>query len=386
MLGYEAHAAFASPLDAEVRPPRMRVPLNDLVRAAALERDALHTALARVADSGWYILGEEVRRFEEAFARHTGVAHAIGVGNGTDALELALRALGIGPGRDVVTAANAGMYATTAIRRTGAAPVYADVNEASMCVDVRTVAAAVTPATAAVVTTHLYGRLADVEALAEWCRAKGIALVEDCAQAHGASRNGRRAGAFGTLACFSFYPTKNLGALGDAGAVVTSDERLASNLRALRQYGWQAKYDARVAGGVNSRLDELQAAVLNVRLPSLDARNALRRNVARRYSERIRHPAIAVPPVPGDEFVGHLYVVRARERDALKAHLAARGIASDVHYPIPDHMQQAYEVRASLPVTERLAGEVLTLPCFPELRDDEVDAVIEACNAWRADR
>lgn len=215
----------------------MRVPLNDLARAAAQEREALHAALARVADGGWYILGEEVRRFEASFARHTGVAHAVGVGNGTDAIELALRALGIGPGCDVITAANAGMCATTAIRRTGAQPIFADVNEATMGVDAPSVAGTLTPVTAAVIVTHLYGRLADVEAIVERCNGRAIPVIEDCAQAQGAARGGRRAGAFGKLACFSFYPTKILGALGDAGAVVTDDDNLAEKLRALRQYG-----------------------------------------------------------------------------------------------------------------------------------------------------
>jgi dTDP-4-amino-4,6-dideoxygalactose transaminase len=363
----------------------MRVPLNDLARAARRERGVHAEAMLRVADSGWYILGDEGRRFEAAFAAHVGASDALGVANGTDALELALRALGVGPAHDVVTAANAGMYASTAIRRCGARPAYADVADASMCVDVRTLEAAVTPATAAVIVTHLYGRLADVEAIAAWCAQQGLPLVEDCAQAHGAARGGRRAGAFGTLGCFSFYPTKNLGALGDAGAVVTSDDALAAKLRALRQYGWQGKYDVRVAGGVNSRLDELQAAVLNLRLATLDARNARRQAIARAYSSRIRHPAIVVPDAAGDDYVAHLYVVRTRSRASLQRHLAARDIATDVHYPIPDHRQAAHPEagRASLPVTERLAAEVLTLPCFPELADDEVDAVVEACNAWR---
>lgn len=363
----------------------MHVPLNDLKRAAALEREALREALSRVADSGWYVLGDEGRRFEEAFARHVGVAHALGVANGTDALELALRALGIGPGHHVVTAANAGMYATTALRRIGAVPQYADVDEASMNVDAAGVAAAATADTKAVIVTHLYGRLADVERLAVWCAAHGLPMVEDCAQAHGAMRSGLRAGAFGTLGCFSFYPTKNLGALGDGGAVVTDDAALAAKLRALRQYGWGAKYDVREPGGVNSRLDEVQAAVLALRLATLDARNERRRAIVRRYARGIAHPAIRVPAPPGDDDVAHLCVVRAPARDALRRHLAERGIATDVHYPVPDHLQAAYPLSPppSLPVTERLAGEVLTLPCFPEMTDAEADAVVYACNAWR---
>ncbi len=363
-----------------------RVPLNDLARAARQEHDALAAVLARVARSGWYVLGEELRRFEAAFAAYVGVAHAVGVGNGTDALELALRALRIGPGRDVVTVANAGMYSSTAIRRVGARPVYADVDETTMNLDAHALEAALTPSTAAVIVTHLYGRLADVEAIAALCTARGLPLIEDCAQAHGARRGGRQAGAFGTLSCFSFYPTKNLGALGDAGAVLTGDDALAARLRALRQYGWGGKYEVREPGGVNSRLDEVQAAVLAHRLAALDARNARRRAVARRYSQSLRNPAIAPPSPGGEDDVAHLYVVRCAQRDALRAHLAACGIGADVHYPIPDHLQPAYPLSPlpHLPVTERLAREILSLPCFPELDDAEVDAVIEACHAWRA--
>ena len=328
-----------------------------------------------------------MQRFEAAFAGYVGVSHAVGVGNGTDAIELALRALDVAPGRHVITAANAGMYSTTAIRRLGALPVYADVDDATMNLDPAALDRAATPATAAVIVTHLYGRLADVERIGAWCEERGLPLVEDCAQAHGARRGGRIAGAFGALGCFSFYPTKNLGALGDAGAVVTSDDALAARLRALRQYGWRAKYDASVPGGVNSRLDEMQAAVLSLRLATLDALNARRRAIARRYASGVRHPEIVLAPPGGEDHVAHLVVLRTKSRASLQRHLAACGIATDVHYPIPDHLQSAYEgpSRASLPVTERLAREVLTLPCFPELTDVEVDAVIEACNAWRPD-
>jgi dTDP-3-amino-2,3,6-trideoxy-4-keto-D-glucose/dTDP-3-amino-3,4,6-trideoxy-alpha-D-glucose/dTDP-2,6-dideoxy-D-kanosamine transaminase len=265
--------------------------------------------------------------------------------------------------------------------------VYVDVLESSRNLDLKGLDALVSTATAAVVVTHLYGRMADVEAIAAWCDAHGIPLVEDCAQAHGASRGARRAGSFGRVGCFSFYPTKNLGALGDGGVVVTRDEALADRLRALRQYGWHAKYEARIGGGVNSRLDEIQAAVLDHRLASLDARNGRRQDVARRYGERIRHPAIVLPPILGEDDVAHLYVIQTRHRASLQRHLDALGIATDVHYPIPDHLQAAYALspRPRLTVTERLADEVLTLPCFPELTDAEVDAVIGACNAWPTD-
>lgn len=365
----------------------MKVPFNDLKRAAAGESDSLLRRIRSVVDSGWYILGGEVRQFEEEFSAYLGVRQTVTVANGTDALELALRALDIRPGQQVLTVANAGMYASTAIRKVGAIPRYVDVDESSMNLDLSRLDAAYGPGTSAVILTHLYGRMADVTELARWCDQRRIPLVEDCAQAHGAHLAGRRAGSFGRLACFSFYPTKNLGALGDGGAITTSDEALAARLRVLRQYGWQGKYDVQVAGGSNSRLDEIQAAVLRARLPLLDEHNARRLRIARMYSEGVKHPHIAVPSADEGSYVGHLYVIRTGARDSLRQHLSAQGVATDIHYPIPDHRQAAYAAgsTASLPVTERLANEVLTLPCFPELTDEEVRYVIAACNAWKRD-
>ena len=365
----------------------MKVPFNDLKRAALADGDALASRIREVVNSGWYILGNEVRQFEEEFAAYLGARATVTVANGTDALELALRALELRPGQEVITVANAGMYASTAIRKIGAVPRYIDVEAGSMNLDPALLDAAAGPQTGAVILTHLYGRMADVAAVARWCEQRGIPLIEDCAQSHGAQAGGRRAGTFGRLSCFSFYPTKNLGALGDGGAVVTSDAALAERLRGLRQYGWQGKYDVRLAGGSNSRLDEIQAAVLRMRLPALDASNARRVAIAKMYGQGLRHPRIRVPEVVEQQYVAHLYVVRSDARDSLRQHLAAQGIATDVHYPIPDHRQSAYAAAAPapLPVTEQLAREVLTLPCFPELTDDEVRAVIAACNSWQPD-
>jgi dTDP-3-amino-2,3,6-trideoxy-4-keto-D-glucose/dTDP-3-amino-3,4,6-trideoxy-alpha-D-glucose/dTDP-2,6-dideoxy-D-kanosamine transaminase len=365
----------------------MKVPFNDLKRAVESEGDTLTQCIGRVVESGWYVLGTEVRQFEEEFASYIGVREAVTVANGTDALELALRALEVLPGQEVLTVANAGMYASTAIRKVGAVPAYVDVDESSMNLDPARLEAARGPRTAAVILTHLYGRIADVEDVGRWCNEHRMPLIEDCAQAHGAQVAGQRAGSFGTLACFSFYPTKNLGALGDGGAVVTSDASLAARLRALRQYGWQGKYDVRIAGGTNSRLDEMQAAVLRARLPKLDQRNSRRIQIAAMYSSGLRHSHISSPAVVDNAYVAHLYVIRTTGRDSLRQHLADRGIATDVHYPIPDHLQAAYGQVAphGLPVTEKLAREVLTLPCFPELRDEEVRFVIDACNEWKQD-
>lgn len=362
------------------------IPLNALARHFGSFRGPIAGALLGVVDSGHFVLGGAVRGFESAFAAYCGVDHCVGVANGTDALELALKATGTTAGARVVLAANAGMYATTAVLACGAEPVFADVLDDGTPDPAAFAAAAAASAPAAMVATHLYGRLARIDALAATCTAAGIALVEDCAQAHGArAADGRRAGAFGDAAAFSFYPTKNLGAIGDGGAVATRDAAVADRLRALRQYGWSRKYECAATGGRNSRLDELQAAVLSVALPALDGWNARRRAIADRYAAGIRHPAITLPAAAGEAWVAHLYVVACERRDALRAHLAAAGVASDVHYPVPDHRQPAFAGRfdhVSLPVTERLARTILTLPCFPELDDDEVDAVIDACNRF----
>jgi dTDP-4-amino-4,6-dideoxygalactose transaminase len=300
-----------------------------------------------------------------------------------------MRAAGVGAGDSVVLAANTGMYSTGAAISTGAHPVFADVDGVHGLLTAPSVERAIDGVAAtpkAVVVTHLHGRLAAMDSIAALCRERGIMLVEDCAQAHGAAGvDGRKAGAYGDLATFSFYPTKNLGAVGDGGAVVCRDEALATRVRRLRQYGWSRKYVNEIAHGRNSRLDELQAALLDLFLPDLDARNSRRRDIANRYSTSIRHPGIRVPAAAGDGYVAHLYVVQCAQREALAAHLSALGVATDVHYPVPDHRQPVHGTRfdgVSLPETERLCREVLTLPCFPELEDDEIERVIAACNTW----
>jgi dTDP-4-amino-4,6-dideoxygalactose transaminase len=370
---------------------RPMIALNDLSRHHAPLRAELDAAIARVEDRGHYILGPEVDAFEHEFAAYCGAASCIAVANGTDALELALRAAGVGAGDQVATVANAGGYATTAILAIGASPVFADVDEATLLVDPSSLAQRITPRTRAVVVTHLYGRLADMGAIARVVGDRAIPLIEDCAQAHGAARDGRKAGSLGAIGCFSFYPTKNLGALGDAGALVTGDPALAAKLRALRTYGWEGKYRIAAEGGMNSRMDELQAAVLRVKLPHLDAWNRRRREVAQRLSQAITHPGIVLPANAGTGDAGsadvaHLYVVRAKSRDELRAHLATAGVATDIHYPFPDHWQPAWRDVApapSLERTERACAEILTLPCYPELTHEEISAVAAACNSWR---
>ena len=346
---------------------------------------AQREAFDRVQASGRYVLGAEVAAFEGEFAATCGVAHAVGVASGSDALELALRAAGVTAADEVATVANAAMYATLAIRAIGARPRFIDVDDTTLLVDPAALATALTHRTRAVVVTHLYGRLAPMRELAEVTQRWGIPIIEDCAQAHGAARDGRCAGSFGLAGCFSFYPTKNLGALGDGGAVVTADAAFGDRLRALRQYGWRRKYEVVTDGGRNSRLDEMQAAMLRARLPGLHAANARRRAIAGAYSTRIRHPALRVPPTPGSDDVAHLFVLRTPDRRGLATALAAHGIDTDVHYPIPDHRQPvvaADYASIRLPVSERACNEVLSLPCFPELTAAEIEAVIATCNAW----
>ena len=342
-----------------------------------------------VIETGHYVLGPYVAGFEKAFAEYCGTAHCIGVANGTDALELALKAVGVESGQHVVVCANAAMYGTSAVIACNATPVFVDVdiNTATLCPDaLKQRLSSSHPQVAAIIVTHLYGRLADMDRITELARQYGVKIIEDCAQAHGAhdSRNSK-AGSFGHASSFSFYPTKNLGAMGDGGAVVTSDESVAERVRALRQYGWSKKYRNDFAGGRNSRLDEIQAAFLSHLLPRLNQWNDRRRIIANRYSANIHHPAIQLPGIAGKEYVAHLYVINSSKRDELQKHLGARGIGTDIHYPLPDYRQALFAGKYAdikLPNTERLCTSSLSLPCFPELADNEVQRVIDACNQF----
>ena len=360
------------------------VPLNDLLRQTRALQAEISASVNRVLASGWYILGKECAAFEAEFAAYCGVGHCVSVANGTEALELGLRAVGIGPGDLVATAANAGGYATAAIRQIGAEPLYVDVDAATMTLCPRDLAARLTPSVRAAIATHLYGRMADLPALLAVTNGAGVPLVEDCAQAHGAAMGGKKAGSWGALGCFSFYPTKNLGALGDGGAITTDDAGLAARVKSLRQYGWSGKYHC-AEYGRNSRLDEMQAAILRAKLPHLDGWNARRREIAAAYSRALAGQEVTCPRDFSERYVAHLYVIRTACRDEVRAALRARGIATDIHYPVPDHMQAAAlgskAARTALPVTERLAREILTLPCYAELRDDEIVAVVEALAA-----
>jgi aminotransferase EvaB len=356
------------------------IPLNDLKRAFAALEGPLRGAAARVLDSGWYVHGPEHAAFEKEFGEFVGGANCVGVANGTDALELAIRALAPPPGSCVVTVANAGMYASTAIRRAGLTPRYVDIDPDSLLMSVESLNERLDDEVSIVVVTHLYGRLADVGEIRAVCRSRGISLLEDCAQAVGAGGVGRRAGTFGDVAAFSFYPTKNLGALGDGGAVTSKQPDVARRVRELRQYGWGAKYEVAMDGGRNSRLDELQAALLRVRLPFVDAWNEKRREIIAHYVQAAEGTGVRVLAARDVDHAGHLAVALAPDRDGVRAALSAAGVQTDVHYPIPDHHQQPFvsESPVRLPVTEATAQQVFSLPCFPELTSAEVERVCAA--------
>lgn len=367
-----------------------RVPFLDLARRFGPLRGALSSRLDAVLAGGAYVLGPEVSAFEAAFARACGAAHAAGVASGTDALRLALTACGVRPGDEVVTVSMTCAPTASGVLQAGAVPVLVDVDPRTLTMDPQRAEDAVTSRTKAVVPVHLYGRPADLGALSDLARRKGLALVEDCAQAHGAAWGGRPAGSWGRAAAFSFYPTKNLGALGDGGAVVTSDPEVDAAVRRLRMYGYRAP-DVSAETGVNSRLDELQAAFLNACLPLLPAWNARRRALAEGLLEALAGTPLTLPDAaPSAVHAWHLFVVRHAARDALRARLEALGVGTKVHYPVPVHLQEGYRQACrvgpgGLAATEAAAREVLSLPLYPELTDEEAAAVAaavrEACAA-----
>lgn len=360
--------------------------INDLTPKIEKYKVLLHQVFQSVAESGCFVMGPEVKRFEASFADYLCARYCISLANGTDAIELALRALGVKSGDCVATVANAGMYTSTALIMIGAEPFFLDVDLNSRNTTLAEVERALSAGVRAVVVTHLYGlAVPEIRAIAQICAQNHVPLLEDCAQAHGASIAGKRVGTFGDAASFSFYPTKNLGALGDGGAVITNNPEIAERVSRLRQYGWTSKYKVELMGARNSRLDEIQAAILSLFLPDLDAANARRRAIAKYYSEAIGHPDIQVPAVCGENYVAHLYVVQSTRRDSLRSHLYSCDIATDIHYPIPDYRQSIYTDRYSdihLKNTERLSRELLTLPCYPEMTDQQVDQVIGSVKKW----
>lgn len=359
----------------------MKVPFLDL-KAAYLEvKEELDAAYRRVMESGWYILGREVRAFEEEFAAYCRAGHCVGVGNGLDALHLVLRAYGIGEGDEVIVPANTYIATWLAVSCSGAKPVPVEPDERTYNIDPEHIEPAITPRTRAVIPVHLYGQPADMDPINRIASERGLKVIEDAAQAHGAFYKGRRAGSLSDAAAFSFYPVKNLGAVGDGGAVVTDDAELADKVRLLRNHGQRVKYRHEVEG-VNSRLDELQAAFLRVKLSKLDDWNRRRQAVAARYLQGLdRLPAVTLPFVPEwAEPVWHLFVVRYPPRDALQQHLANTGIGTQIHYPIPPHLSDAYADEGwgpgDFPISELLAGEILSLPMSPHVQRGELDKIV----------
>ncbi|MBN1764196.1 MAG: DegT/DnrJ/EryC1/StrS family aminotransferase [Sedimentisphaerales bacterium] len=354
-------------------------------------KDRIDAAIARVLESGWYILGREVSSFEQEFRDYLGIGHAIGAANGTDALELALRACGVEPGDRVITVSHTAVATVAAIERAGAVPVLIDIDWQTFCLcpDVlqNILERSDRPSPKAIIPVHLYGYPADMPDILDLAVRYGLYVIEDCAQAHGAGLQGRKLGTWGDLATFSFYPTKNLGAIGDGGAVVTNKPELAEKVHLLREYGWDQQRISRIPG-INSRLDEMQAAILREKLKGLDEDNEKRRQIARLYDEGLQESGLMLPPQANDvDAVYHQYVIRTKNRDDLKSWLRDRDILTAIHYPVPVHLYPAYqgriEIAGSLRHTETVVNEILSLPMYAQLSLTEAEQVVEAINQWR---
>ncbi|MDO9605981.1 MAG: DegT/DnrJ/EryC1/StrS family aminotransferase [Hydrogenophaga sp.] len=358
------------------------IPFLDLKGPYLELKQELDEAIARVVSSGWFIGGGECDQFEAEYASYYDAAHAIGVANGLDALHLALRAMDVGPGDEVIVPSNTYIATWLAVSQCGATPVPVEPDERTCNIDPALIEAAITPRTKVILPVHLYGQPADMDPILAIARRHGLRVLEDGAQAHGARYKGQRIGAHGDAVAWSFYPGKNLGAMGDGGAVTTNDAQLADRLRVLRNYGSRVKYVNEVQG-TNSRLDPLQAAVLRVKLAHLDEWNARRSAIAARYQQGLQGCGLMLPHVPDwAEPAWHLYVVRTPQRDALQAHLTEAGVGSLIHYPIPPHLQDAYAPagwsQGAFSLAERMANEVLSLPMGPHMKSDEMEAVIAA--------
>ncbi len=362
------------------------IPCSDPHASYLARRSEIDGAVAAVLAGGRYILGREVEALEREFSAFAGCRYGIGVGSGTEAIHIALRACDIGTGDEVITASHTAVATVAAIEAAGATPVLVDIEPDYFTLDPAKVQKAITPRTKAVIPVHLYGQTAEMSDILAIAVEKGLRVIEDCAQAHGASYRDRPAGSWGDLACFSFYPTKNLGAFGDGGMVTTRDRELASKCRLLREYGWAERYVSS-RPGLNSRLDEIQAAILRVKLARLASDNERRRRLAERYDGLLATTVRTPRRRPGGHHVFHLYVIRSARRDRLRDHLQRRGIGTLIHYPLPVHLQPAYRGRIACPggmgETERTAGEILSLPMYPELTVEQVHGIAEAIQEFR---
>lgn len=338
-----------------------------------------------VLRSGWYVLGKEVETFEERFAAYTGAKYCAGVANGLEALQIAVHLLGIGAGDEVIVQGNTYIASVMGITMNGAVPVFVE-PDSYYQIDADKIEASITERTKAVMVVHLYGHVADMDKITAICKKHRLKLIEDCAQSHGAMYKGKMTGTFGDMGCFSFYPSKNLGAFGDGGAIVTDDEALAREIKIYRNYGSEKRYYNKVVG-VNSRLDELQAGLLNVRLPHMDEITKERQELARRYRENIRQELVTLPEEREDtETVWHQYVLRCERRQELIDYLCQKGIGTIIHYPIPPHLSEAYAYlghqKGDFPITEEYADRVLSIPMYTGMTRQEQDYVIEAINSW----
>ncbi len=367
---------------------KMQVPLVDLQANYRGIKDEVKAAIEGILEGMQLTIGPNVRAFDEEWARYCGAKHAVGVGSGTDALQLAIRALGIAPGDEVITVSYTFFATAEAIFYSGARPIFVDIDERTFNMDIAQVEDRITPRTKAIVPVHLYGRTADMTRLLDIARDHNVAVIEDAAQAHGAMMDtGKRAGTAGRFGCFSFYCSKNLGAYGEAGAIVTDDDELAKELRQLREHGQVTRYFHPIVG-YNARLDEIQAAVLRIKLKRLDGWNARRREVAKLYTSLLQGSGVTTPEDPGDRHVWHIYAIRVPggRRDAMKDFLWERGIGTGIHYPVPIHLQEASKFlgyrEGDLPVTEKVAQEILSLPMYPELTDEQAGYVADAVTAF----
>lgn len=361
------------------------IPANDLKRPFFLHAEEYERKAVEVLRSGWYILGNEVKAFEAEFAAYIGAKHCVGLASGLDALILAFRLLGIGSGDEVIVCANAYIACVMGVTVNGATPVFIE-PDAYDNLDASAIEAAITPRTKAILAVHLFGQSCDMDRVMEIARRHRLRVVEDCAQSHGTTWKGRQTGTFGDIGCFSFYPTKGLGAFGDGGCIVTDDEAIARKCRTLRNYGSQKKYHFEEVG-MNSRLDEMQAGLLRVKLHYLDELNAERQRIADRYMAEIRTEHLALPEVrPGVQSSWHQFVIHTPHRDALRAYLLENGVGSEIHYPIPPHLSEAYRYlgyrEGDFPIAEKAAREVLSLPMFNGITQDEISRVIEVINAF----
>ena len=360
----------------------MKIPFGDLKRQYEQIKTEIDTTTNQVYESGWFILGNQVQNFENNFAQYCGAKYAVGVGSGTEALHLALVASGVKHGDEVITVANTCVPTISAISFAGAVPVFVDIDETTYTLNTALITERITTKTKAIIPVHLYGQCADMNPIVEIARKYNLVVIEDCAQAHGSLYHSQTAGTIGDVGCFSFYPSKNLGAFGDGGLVLTNNQNIAEKVTRLRNYGQEKRYYHSIKG-FNSRLDELQAAILNTKLPYLKAWNQRRREIASRYHQAFSAVGITCPLGHPERFhVYHLYVIRVRSRDRFQELLQQQGISTIIHYPIPVHLQASYsecrEQGKYLPVTEKLAGEIISIPLYPELTDEEIDYIIEA--------